>query len=174
MEPDFETIIFYAFAALAVLPAVLILFTRDIVRVAFCLLGSLGAVAGLYVLLSADFLAATQVLVYIGGVMVLILFGIMMTNKDPVMLRTGRKPQPILGGVVVAALTAVPLLAVMVGTGWERDRGIPPEPTTRGLGHALLTDYVLPFEVISVLLLVVLCGAAYIARRGREQEEGDA
>ena len=167
MDLDFSLILFWALAVLAVAPGVMILFTRDIVRVAFWLLGSLSGVAGLYVHLGADFLGLTQVLVYIGGVMVLILFGIMMTQRDPSVIEaTDVRRRSVLGGIGIALGTFVILAAVITGTGWDQSAGVPGTvPTVRGIGRALLTDYVLPFEIISVLLLLVLCGAAYIARR---------
>jgi len=169
VELDLRSIIFYALALVAVLPGLMILFTRDIVRVAFWLLGSLAGVAGLYILLDADFLAATQVLVYIGGVMVLILFGIMMTNKDPLLLRAEEaRRRPVLTGLLVAAGSFGILMLVITPISWNNSGGRGGGPSTSGLGVALLTDYVLPFEVVSVLLLVVLCGAAYVARRGKK------
>ena len=122
-------------------------------------------------MLDADFLGATQVLVYIGGIMVLILFGIMMTNKDPMVVRAERKKRRSAAtGFVIALGTFGALMILISGTEWEQGRGVSGSPTTAGLGTALLTDYLLPFEVISVLLLVVLCGAAYMARREKEEE----
>lgn len=175
MDLDFKTIMFWALAASAVVPALMVLVARDIIRVAFWLLASLSAVAGLYLMLDADFLGVTQVLVYIGGILVLILFGIMMTNKDPVLLRLdAAKRRPALGGLLIAAGTFTGLAGVIMGTGWETGRGVSGTATTKALGEALLTDYVMPFEIISVLLLVVLCGAAYIARRRSEEEVGHA
>ena len=170
MELDFHTIVFYAMGVLCVVPGLMILVTKDIVRVAFWLLASLSGVAGLYFMLDADFLGATQVLVYIGGIMVLILFGIMMTNKDPIMVRAAEKSRrAVVTGLAIAAGTFAALMMVIGGTSWENSMGVSGEPTTAGLGRALLTDYVLPFEVISVLLLMVLCGAAYMARREKEK-----
>jgi NADH-quinone oxidoreductase subunit J len=167
---DFKTIMFWALALATVLPAFMVIIARDIVRVAFWLLASLSGVAGLFIMLDADFLGITQVLVYIGGILVLILFGIMMTNKDPVMLQVDDKNRrPALGGIIIALSVFAGLLGVIMSTGWQQGLGRKGEATTRDLGVALLTDYVLPFEIISVLLLVVLCGAAYIARRGGEE-----
>lgn len=169
MDLDFKTIVFYALAVMAVASGLMVLIARDVVRVAFWLLASLSAVAGFFIMLDADFLGLTQVLVYIGGILVLILFGIMMTNKDPVVLRAqNARKRSMVGGLVVAATTFSALLAVIMTTGFEQNRGTAGAATTAPLGLALLTDYVLPFEIISVLLLVVLCGSAYIARRKDE------
>lgn len=166
---DFKTIVFWALAALTVIPGLMIVLTRDIVRVAFWLLASLSGIAGLYVTLGADFLGFTQVLVYIGGIMVLILFGIMMTHKDPVMLRRGEATSTgVVAGLIIAAVSAVGLLLLMRSTRWLSVPIDTFQPTTARIGDELMTSYILPFELISMLLLVVLCGAAYIARRKAE------
>lgn len=167
---DLRSIIFYALSVVVVVPAIMIMVTRDIVRVAFWLLASLSGVAGLYILLGADFLGATQVLVYVGGILVLILFGIMMTQRDPLLAgMRERRRRGIAGGLAVATLAFAALASIILTTGFETDGGRSGgEPTTREIGRALMTDYVLPFEIISVLLLVVLCGAAYVARREKE------
>lgn len=167
---DLRSIIFYALSVVVVVPAIMIMVTRDIVRVAFWLLASLSGVAGLYILLGADFLGATQVLVYVGGILVLILFGIMMTQRDPLVAAAGaRRRRGIAGGLTVASLTFAALASIILTTGFESGGGWSAgDPTTREIGRALMTDYILPFEIISVLLLVVLCGAAYVARREKE------
>ena len=173
---DIATILLYALAVLAVVSGFMLLVTREIVRVAFWLLGSLSGVAGLYVALDADFLAATQVIVYIGGIMVLILFGIMMTNRDRGLRRAeDRGRRSVFTGILVAIGTFIITMAAIAGVTWpmfQPDGAVAPvagkgAPTTAALGEALLTDYILPFELVSVLLLIVLCGAAYIARRTR-------
>jgi NADH:ubiquinone oxidoreductase subunit 6 (subunit J) len=161
-------IAFWALAALTLFSGLVIVVARDIVRVAFGLLGALGGVAGFYVLLGADFVGFTQVLVYIGGIMVLLLFGIMMTHRDPVMLRRGDTSRAgVLAGVLVATLTAVGLVMLVRQTDWKQAPRTA-APTTAAIGDALMTEYVLPFELISVLLILVLCGSAYIARRKTE------
>jgi NADH:ubiquinone oxidoreductase subunit 6 (subunit J) len=168
---DVHAIVFWGLAALTLLSGVVILVARDIVRVAFGLLGALGGVAGLYVMLGADFLGFTQVLVYIGGIMVLILFGIMMTHRDPVMLKRGDTSRVgVLAGVLVAAASAIGLIVLIRKTTWfVAPQTAEMRPTTAAVGDALMTEYVLPFELISVLLIVVLCGSAYIARRKVEE-----
>jgi NADH-quinone oxidoreductase subunit J len=177
---EFETIVFYALAVATVIPAFGVMMAKDIVRVAFWLLASLSGVAGLFIMLDADFLGVTQVLVYIGGILVLILFGIMMTHRDPVLVSADddRRRSPFTG-LLVSLMTFGALMGVILGTGWNVSGGLANgklsgEPTAAPLGKALLTDYVLPFEIVSVLLLVVLCGAAYIARRGKDEEASNA
>lgn len=173
---EFETIVFYALAVVTVIPAFAVMMAKDIVRVAFWLLASLSGVAGLFIMLDADFLGVTQVLVYIGGILVLILFGIMMTHRDPVLVTASeeRRRSPFTG-LMVSLVTFGALMGVILGTGWNDTGGrTSGEVTTPDLGKALLTDYVLPFEIVSVLLLVVLCGAAYIARRRDDGSGGEA
>jgi NADH-quinone oxidoreductase subunit J len=172
MQLSVPDIVFWVLAAFTLLSGAMIVIAKDIVRVAFWLLGALGGVAGLYVMLGADFLGFTQVLVYIGGIMVLILFGIMMTHRDPVLLRRGDTTRGgVFAGVLVAGLTAVGLLLLVRRTAWPQPTEAQPpmSPTTSRIGDELMTGYVLPFELISVLLIVVLCGAAYVARRKTEE-----
>jgi NADH-quinone oxidoreductase subunit J len=125
-------------------------------------------VAGLYVLLAADFLAITQILIYVGGILVLMLFGVMLTsNVVSVDIKTG----------TFHTIPAMFIVAVVAGSFaglfysiWS-DVGTPtttPDTTTPTLGQMLMTSYVLPFEVASVVLLVALIGAAFIARRERK------
>lgn len=167
---DWPTIMWWVLAAATLIPALMIVLAKDIVRLAFWLLASLSGVAGLYILLGADFLGFTQVLVYIGGIMVLILFGIMMTNRDAVLMRRGEnKGGTTAVGLLIASATALGLLKVVSDTKWKEAAPADMPVTTARIGEALLTDYVLPFELVSVLLLVVLCGAAYVARRRPEE-----
>jgi len=157
-------IIFYFFAALTVGSAVLVVSLKNIMRAAFALLFSLSGVAGIFALLGADFLAAAQVLIYVGGILILILFGVMLTQRIYGVQAFGPAGQVIPGALVSIAVTAALLAAI-----WRRPLpivGAPPAaPTTSGIGALLLTQYMLPFEVASVLLLVALIGAAVLARK---------
>ena len=169
-------LVFYAFAALAVLSAFYVVFSRNIVHAGFSLLFTLFGVAGLYALLAADFLAVTQVIVYIGGVLVLILFTVMMT----------RVPRQGLGGrgldrFVPAGIFALMLFAllykVITGTPWAESAAGAALPTTARLGAVFLTDFVFPFEFVSLVLLVAMIGAAILIRDrrpGREDRPGAA
>ena len=167
---DFKILMVYVLAAVTLGSGFMIVLSKDIVRVAFWLLASLSGVAGLYVTLGADFIGFTQVLVYIGGILILILFGIMMTNKDPILLKRGETSKGVIvAGLIVAAVTSFALIRLVRGTTWREAPTATLPNTTATLGDELLTRYVLPFELISVLLLVVLCGAAYVARRRAEE-----
>ncbi len=159
-------IVFFVFAMITIVSALIVAFSKNIIYAAFSLLFTFCGVAGLYVLLQADFLAVTQVLIYVGGILVLMLFGVMLTNKVVnVELKTG----------TLHTIPALLLVAVVGGTlaglfysTWK-DVGTPAASveatTTKSLGELLMTRFVLPFEIASVVLLVALIGAAMFARR---------
>ncbi len=162
-------IVFWLFAAITLGSAVVVVFSRNIIYSAFSLLFTFFGVAGIYVLLGADFIAVTQILVYVGGILVLLVFGVMLTNKVvDVEMKTGTLQ--VLPASVVVAFSAGTLCGIFYVTDW---RVIPSEnalPTTAGaLGEMMMTSYLLPFEVASVVLLVALIGAAMIARKERKQ-----
>ena len=148
--------------------ALVVVTVRNIVHAAFSLMVTLFGVAGLYVFLQADFLAATQVIVYVGGILVLILFGVMMTSGRLEMRIHIERGQLLLGGVVALALLML-LLTVIANTPvWKNltDDGTELPPTTERIGELILNGpFLLPFEVVSVLLLVALIGATLISRK---------
>jgi NADH-quinone oxidoreductase subunit J len=160
-------IIFYLFAIITVASAFVVVTTRNVIYSGFSLLFTFFGVAGIYVLLGADFLAIVQIMVYVGGILILILFGVMLTNKiTDVDIRTGTihlLPAAIGVGILFGALTSV-----MVWTDWKTETVDLPVTTTYAIGKELLTNYVLIFELLGILLLVVLIGAASIARRDKE------
>jgi len=155
---------FYIFAAVSLVSAIGIVVSTNIVRTAICLLGTLGGVACLYFLLNANFLAAVQLIVYAGGTLILIVFGVMLTSKSP---WVGFKPprrQAVLA-VLIAGLMAVGICLLVLRGDWGASAGtLDRSPTVAQIGHSLLTQYLVPFEVASVLLLVVMIAAAYMAR----------
>lgn len=159
-----EAFMFYVFAIAMVGSALAILLGRNIVRSAIWLLATLGSAAGLYFLLSANYVAAIQLIVYAGGVLVLIIFGVMLTAKSPY-ARFEPPPREVILGVIVGVVLLVGLLAAMVP--WpvspSADATAQVAPM-RTIGDELLTTYLVPFELISVLLLAVMIGAAYMAR----------
>ncbi len=168
MEFTLKTFIFYGFALMTIASALVVVTVRNIVHAAFSLMVTLFGVAGLYVFLQADFLAATQVIVYVGGILVLILFGVMMTSGHLEMRIHIERGQLLLGGVVALALLML-LLTVIANTPvWKNltDDGIELPPTTERIGELILNGpFLLPFEVVSVLLLVALIGATLISRK---------
>jgi NADH-quinone oxidoreductase subunit J len=161
-----EALVFWVFAIITVGSAAVVVLSRTLIYSAFALLFTFFGVAGLYVLLGADFLAATQLLVYVGGILVLLLFGVMLTHKIyDLDLRT--ETTQLLPGLIVAAGLFVILSATALRTEWM-GAARAPAPTTREIGQLFLGQYLLPFEAASVLLLVALVGAAMIVRRRRD------
>ncbi|MDF1565938.1 MAG: NADH-quinone oxidoreductase subunit J [Deltaproteobacteria bacterium] len=161
---DLTTLLWYVFAALAVTTAALTALHPKIIYAGLSLLGTFGAIAAIFVFLSADFLAVTQVAVYIGGILVLILFAVMLTNRigtDVVTNPSVKLPVAVGLGVLLLGLLAYGLGQ----TGWSVAAVGAPTESTASLGHALLTTYLLPFEVASVLLVAVIIGAVIVVRK---------
>ncbi len=160
-------IIFYLFAALILVSGFLVVTSKNIVHAAFYLLFTFFGVAGIYALLGADFISVVQIMVYVGGILVLILFGVMLTNKmTNVDIRTGTVK--ILPAAIIVGIFAGAVIAMMVKTAWYTNPGVIPATTIPALGKTLITQYVLIFELLGMLLLVALIGAASIARRDKE------
>jgi len=128
------------------------------------LMGTFLGVAGLYVLLGADFLGAIQVLVYVGGVLVLTLFAVMLTHRIGDVRVSNRAI-----GRVPALIIAIGVFGLMITAAgqarWVTREVSAVEPATQGIGNALLTDYVLPFELASVVLLAALIAAVMLSRK---------
>lgn len=163
---------FFALAALTLGSAGIVAFSKNVIYSTLGLLGTFLGMAGLYVTLSADFLSAVQILVYVGGTLTLILFAVMLTARIDKMKVSN--PQ---GGVAVAfVLVALLLLAlgtVAAQTPWPAEAR-PAMPSTAKLGHAFLGEYLLPFELGSIILLGAMIGSVLLARRAvkRSWEKG--
>ena len=156
--------VFFLFATMAVLGAAGTALSKNLVYSAFALLASLFGVAALFAWLSADYLAITQLIVYVGGILVLFLFAVMLTNK----ITDVKGSNPVVGEkpAAVVSLGLFGLLAyVAVKTPWPEL----PEPTyretTETIGDALLSTYLLPFEILSVVILAALVGSVIMARK---------
>lgn len=160
-------IVFYLFAVIIIASAAVVVFSRNIMHSAFALLFTFFAVAGIYVLLNADFIAITQIMVYIGGILVLIIFGVMLTTKvTGVDIKSGPIGKVQLGfSILISVLVAIVLIVIYSNTQFVISTVDTPRSTIEPLGQALMTHYLLAFEVVAVLLLVALVGAALIARR---------
>lgn len=160
-------IAFWLFAAVTLGTALLATFSRKIVHSAFALMASFFGVAGIYAVLGSDFLAVTQVLVYVGGIMILIVFGVLLTDRVPDEYRVAEPRRP-LPALLASGLAAAALVGSISATKWGALSGAMPEvsSTVEGIGRSLLTDYLIPFEFASILLLVVLVGSARLARGG--------
>jgi NAD(P)H-quinone oxidoreductase subunit 6 len=161
-----QLICFAVLSATLVLGALGVVLLPNIVYSAFLLGGVFLSVAGLYLLLNASFVAAAQVLVYVGAVNVLILFAIMLVNKkENLAAIPGLAVRRLLSGAVCGGLLVL-LVRVAVATPWPQN-GIQPvgEDATIRIGEHLFSDYLLPFELASVLLLMAMIGAIVLARR---------
>ena len=186
-----ESFLFTVFALATCLSAVAVVFSQTVVRMAFWLIIALGSTSALFFLANADFVGAAQLLVYVGGTLVLLVFGVMLTASGPY-LKIATSPGEIVIGGCVGLLFLFVVFASLYGVKWRE-----PSPETitaasavvstgntlRPLGLSFLgirpdkdltTDgdepspgYLLPFEIVSVHLLVVLIGAAYLARAKR-------
>lgn len=189
---------FWIFALATIFGAIAVVVSQNVVRMAFWLIVSLGSSAGLFFSLNADFVGATQLLIYVGGTLVLLIFGIMLTASGPFLQIKTSPGELVMSGVLGAVLLSIILFTagsvkwVNLASGDPKasvSRGYnAPEDgnTTRALGLSFLGarpdrdlgqkpgspltgGYLLPFEIISVHLLVVLVGAAYLARTKRRK-----
>lgn len=162
-----QDIFFYLFAALTLLCAFLVVanpFTRNPVTSAMFLVLSIISMAGLFVLLHAFFLAAVQILVYAGAVMVLFLFVIMLLDLKEEARRHYKTFGVVTGVVSVGALLAIAVRAITTS---GLSTGVQPqaEGATNALGKLLFTQYLLPFEIVSVLLLVAMVGVILLSKK---------
>lgn len=170
-----EALAFYLFAAMVLGGALLALFHKSVVHSAFALVATFSGIAGFYILLGADFLAVTQVLIYVGGIMVLILFGVMLSPPDK---KERSLPR------ITAALVVFGMMTILIGAkvakvaGWMTSPNLPDlgntdagkVDTVVALGKGFLDKdgYLMPFELSAIVLLMALVGSVYIARRRRE------
>ena len=161
-----ELICFLILSAVIISGSIGVVLLENIVYSAFLLGGVFMSVAGLYLLLNASFVAAAQILVYVGAVNVLILFAIMLVNKkEDLKSLKGLKTRKILSGGICGGLLIL-LLRVNITTNWSvpGPKSIGDKATER-IGEHLFTDYLLPFELASILLLMALIGSIVLARR---------
>jgi NADH-quinone oxidoreductase subunit J len=156
--------IFYAVAAFTVWAAAVVVLGKNIVRAAVALIFSFVGMAALYVLLDAEFLAAVQVIVYVGGITILLLFAIMLTSRIAATGVRVTNDQAFWSGIAAAGLLAGLIYASTSGLAGLSGPAQVPESAPI-LGRALLTTYALPFEVVSVLLLAAMIGAIVLARK---------
>ena len=162
-------LIFLALALLTVVPAVWVVFSPNIVHAGFALLFTLLGAAGLYAYLGADFIAVTQVMVYVGGILVLVLFTVMMT-RVPLTKRTRHGLDRYVPAAVFSIAVFALLYKVITSVEWGAT-AMPAEPTIAEIGTKIMTTYIFPFEYISLVLLMVLIGAAILVREARRDED---
>lgn len=164
------TVVFYMLALLGAGCGIGVALSRNILHAAFSLMGALAAVAGIYFMLGADYVAIIQLLIYVGGIMVLILFAVLLT-RDITDIRISNLSVSLLAGVPAALLLLGLVVRVIAGTKFPLT-ATAVAPTVERLGDALLREYLLPFEIASVILLMALVGAMVIARRATKEEAG--
>lgn len=155
---------FWILAVISVASALAVVFLRHIFRAALFLVLCFFTIAGIYVVLSADFLAAAQVLIYVGAIAVLIIFAIMLTRETQQGSPSGRFR---LIALLVGAVFLVAMILVVTGTDWQVITEAPTEPTTSSLAQALFSreeGFVLPFEIAAALLLAAVIGAIALVR----------
>lgn len=161
---EIATVIFYVVAAITIVSAAMVAFSRNIVYSAFSLLGTFAGVAGIYVFLGADFVAAVQVLIYVGGILVLILFAVMLTHRITDVQITNRAAGRV-PALVVIGIFLLLLLQTVQETPWVKAKEIVYAATTARIGDLFLEDYLLPFELASLVLLAALIGAVVLSRK---------
>lgn len=166
---NLAVVLFAAVAAVTAVSAVGVAVSRSVVRAAVWLLFTLIGVAGLYFLLGAEFLGAAQLIVYVGGTLVLVVFGVMITNQGPFAVLHTKRIEWVIGGALAMGLFGL-LAAASLQIATPPVSEEKPPPTVNDLGMSFLgiedggKSYLLPFEIVSVHLLVVLVAAAYLAR----------
>ena len=162
MEDTGSIVAFWVLTVLTVGSAVGVVAVRDLIRAVVLLITSFLGVAGLYITLSADFVAVVQVLIYAGAISVLILFAIMLTPRAS---RDNAETFLQIPGLLLAGLVTFTIAFVSLETDWTVVAGPNfPEDTAAAIGEALLGKYVLPFEMASVLLLVAMLGSILLVR----------
>lgn len=171
---NLEAVIFYLFALIVLGSGAIVVLSKNIMYSAFALMFTLFGVAGLYAMLLSDFLAVAQIMIYVGGILVLIIFGVMLTSRiTGIELKSG----PIgkvnyLFGALIAVLVTGSLTLLFVNSKWiDIPLSKQPDTSVNLLGNVLMTEYILTFEVASVVLLIALIGAALIAHKDSSDQE---
>ncbi len=157
-------IIFYGTAIITIGSAGVVVFSRNVAYAAFSLLFTFSGAAIIYVLLNADFIAVTQLLIYVGGILILLIFGVMLTTNMTNVELTTQTLKALPATIITAVISAL-LVSTMISTRWVQKEPMNQDTTIMQIGELLLTKYLLPFEVASIVLLVAMMGAAFLARR---------
>ena len=158
--------VFYLLAFVIIVSAMLVVTLKNIFHSALFLILALFAVAGIYILLEAEFLAAVQVLIYVGAVAVLMIFAIMLTSQMT-SVKIKQSNEQVVVAFFICAGFLMSSLGSIPGTVWRVVDAAMPENNVLAIGKYLMTDFVLPFEVVSILLLASMIGAIVLARRER-------
>jgi NADH-quinone oxidoreductase subunit J len=161
-----EPLLFWLFAAMAIAGGLMAVLLPRIVHAVFSLLLCFVGVTAVYALAGADFLAITQIVVYVGGVLVLLAFGILLTGRTAQALG-GKEVRHRAVGLMLGFLLFFGLIFSLHASTFAIGGAAVGEGTTEGIGRLLLGDYIIAFEFASILLLVALVGAAYLVRRAK-------
>ena len=159
-----KDIVFLLLSLFTLASAAGVAFSQRIVYSGFALLGTFAGVAGLFILLSSDFVAVTQVLIYVGGILILILFAIMLTNRIGGVQLTNQSVN-IKVAVPLMIVFAGILISLLVAGNWQQKGEEMYQSMVVPMGNALLGEYLLPFEIISIALLGAMVGALVIVKR---------
>jgi NADH-quinone oxidoreductase subunit J len=160
-----DDLLFMSFAAIMIVAALAVVLMRDIIRCGLAMIIAFAALAGLYVLAGAPVVAAAQVLVYIGAISVLVLFAIMLTQTKVAPRELVFQTQA-LPAAIASAVLALLLVVTIAATDWP-EAGARLWTNTAELALRLFDSFVLPFEVVSVLLLAAVIGGVFLAKRER-------
>ena len=156
--------IFILLAITVLVSSVYVVTSKNLVRSAVALFFTLFGLAGFYIMLYADFIAGAQILIYVGAILVLIIFGVMLTNKmDKPSIANSSQNQ--VTGAVVSIIFFIAQIVVIFQTDWIEKTPLNHEGTVKIIGTQLMSSYILPFEIVSILLLAALIGAATLARK---------
>lgn len=170
-----QTVLFYLLAFIVLGMAFVVVTTRRLLRAAVALMAMLTSSAGFYVLLSAEFLTVVQILVYVGGIVVLMVFAIMLTRSADLMEDVPSSARRLMGLGVSAVFSIMSMGVVLTAKFPVKPDATPPNDSIMAIGKALLDygpdGYVLPFEVISLLLLAAAIGGIVIARKTPPPEQ---
>jgi NAD(P)H-quinone oxidoreductase subunit 6 len=162
---SFFPLVFYLLAAITVVSAMGVAFSNNIVYSAFALMGTLLGAAGLFVMLAADFVAVIQVLIYVGGILVLTLFAVMLTHRVADVRISNRALGRLPTFLIILAVGGVMGRAIL-GASWRQGAAAPAATSTiYEIGNGFLTNYILPFELASLVLLAALVGAVVLSRK---------
>ena len=167
---SFFPVVFYLIAAVTVASAAGVAFSNNVVYSAFALMGTLLGAAGLFLLLAADFVAVVQVLIYVGGILVLTLFAVMLTHRIAD-VRVSNRSLGRLPALLVIGVVGVVMLKAVAGTTWHQATVRTAESTVYDIGDGFLTTYILPFELASMVLLAALIGAVVLCRKELKGED---
>jgi len=156
--------VFLLIVSLVIASAFWVVFSPSLIHSAVSLMFTLFGTAALYVFLYADFIAATQVVIYVGGILVLIIFGVMLTNRIDKSSVASSSQNQFIGGFSALFIFVI-LVGIIFNTPWKIGKIQQVDMTVDIIGKMLLNEYLLPFEVVSILLLASLMGAAMLSRR---------